>query len=69
MAASEADGCAGVGDALGRLVAARALGRRKKDWQAGWAGWLARAKQAEAVCEAYILLFFFYFVYHFISFV
>ena len=66
VAASEADGCAGVGDALGRLVAARALGRRKKDWQAGWAGWLARAKQAEAVCEAYILplLFLFCLSFH-----
>ena len=37
MAASEADGCAGVGDALGRLMGcALALGRRER--LAGWLG-------------------------------
>ena len=46
VAASEADGCAGVGDALGRLVGrVRALGRR--EGLAGRLGWLARAEQAE----------------------
>ena len=38
-------GCAGL---LGQLVGrARVLGRREGGWQAGWAGWLARAEQAE----------------------
>ena len=33
----------------------RACWEDEKGWQAGWAGWLARAEQAEAACEAYIL--------------
>ena len=63
MAASKADGCAGVGNTLGRLVGCAHAGKTEKDWQAGWAGWLARAEQVEAACEAYILslLFLFYF--------
>ena len=32
-----------------------------KGWQANWAGWLAWAEQAEAVCEAYILSLLFLF--------
>ena len=59
VAASEAHGCASVGDALGRLVGCAHAGKTEKDWQAGWAGWLARAEQAEAACEAYILSLFF----------
>ena len=61
VAASEADGCAGVGDALGRLVGRARAGKTEKYWQAGWAGWLAWAEQAKAVCEAYILSLLFLF--------
>ena len=62
MAASEANGCAGVGDALGRLVGrARALGRR--EGLAGQLGWLAGAGQA-AGWEAYFFFSFFYFSFH-----
>ena len=66
VAASEADRCASVGDALGRLVGRMRAGKTEKDGQAGWAGWLARAEQAEAVCEAYILslLFLFCLTFH-----
>ena len=39
MAASEADGCAGVGDALGRLVG-RALALGRREGLAGRLGWL-----------------------------
>ena len=67
MAASEADGCAGVGVALGRLVG-RARWEDGKGWQAGWAGWLARAEQAEAACEAYILSLLFLFCFSFLLF-
>ena len=44
----------------------RARWENGKGWQAGWAGWLARAEQAEAACEAYILslLFLFCFSFH-----
>ena len=48
--------------------AVRALGRQKKDGQAGWAGWLARAEQAEAACEAYILSLLFLFCFSFLLF-
>ena len=61
VAASEADGCAGVGDALGRLMGRARAGKTENDWQAGWAGWLARAEQAEAACKAYILSLLFLF--------
>ena len=48
---------------LGRLVGrARVLGRREGGWQAGWAGWLARAEQAEpARPSSSLFLFLFYF--------
>ena len=50
---------------LGLLVGrARVLGRREKGvgWQADWAGWLARAEQAEpARPSSSLFLFLFYF--------
>ena len=55
-----------MGDALGQLMGRARAMKMEKDGQAGWAGWLARAEQAEAACEAYILslLFLFCFSFH-----
>ena len=39
-----------------------------KGWQASWASWLARAEQAEAACEAYILSLLFLFCFSFLLF-
>ena len=64
---------AAVGERRARGLARPACGPRARagktgrgDWQASWAGWLARAEQAEAVCEAYIvsLLFLFCLSFH-----
>ena len=48
---------------LGRLVGRTCvLGRREGGWKAGWAGWLARAEQADpARPSSSPFLFLFYF--------
>ena len=77
--AADMRGPAGSGSERGRRV--RGRGRRAgpargprarwedgKGWQAGWAGWLARAEQTEAACEAYILSLLFLFCFSFLLF-
>ena len=59
MAASEVDGCTGVGDALGRLVGRARAGKLERVGRPAW------AEQAEAACEAYILSLFFLFCFSF----
>ena len=72
---ADMQGPAGSGCERGRRVRGRCAGPARgprvrwedgKGWQAGWTGWLARAEQAEAACEAYILshLFLFCFSFH-----
>ena len=65
VAASEADGCVGVGVAQGRLWAARALERL--EGLAGRLGWLAGTGRAGQACEAFFFpfsfsVFFFFFL-------
>ena len=63
VAASEADGCAGVGDTLGRLVG-RALALGRQEGLKGQLGWLADAGRA-AGWKAYFFFSFFYFSFLF----
>ena len=69
VAASEADGCAGVGDALGRLVGRARAGKMGRVGRlVGLAGWRGPSRPRR-FARPISFLFFFYFVYHFISFV
>ena len=69
MAASEADGCAGVGDALGRLMGhARAGKTGRVGRPVGLAGWRGPSR-LRRLARPTSVIFFFYFVFHFISFV
>ena len=72
VAASEADGCAGVGDALGRLVGRARAGKTGGVGRpVGLAGWLASAGRAGrgSLRGLHPFSSFFYFVVHFFSFV
>ena len=59
VAASEADGCAGVGDALGRLVGrARAGKMGRVGWPVGLAGWRGPSGWLGGLLLLFLFLFF-----------
>ena len=64
MAASEADGCAGVGDALGRLVGhARAGKMGKVGRPVGLAGWRGPSRPRQLASPTSFLFFFYFYTF------
>ena len=69
MAASEADGCVGVGDVLGQLVGRARAGKMGGVGRpVGLAGWRGPSR-LRRLARPTSVIFFFYFVFHFLSFV